>query len=319
MRIMLSTLLVTVWLALPAHAQTQPPEPSPAAAEMLQSMREKGILSEQEYEDLYRRQAKYEEEQRLNESLPGWLQNWTFGGDARMRFERIDRQDLDLHEPLDPKDNAIDLITLKAKGDESRYRTRFRIGAEKKIEDGVTFGFQIATATEFTFSTQFADSLVLADTASFGRTILDHRSQNEDFNGYFQPLQISLSRVYIEYQPTFAPALSLYLGKFANPFVSKYWRDGDRLIWDPDINPSGAAFTYHFDFIPETLWLDSAAGAFILDQHQQINVQCTTAEETTCSQFFPVPDANDPFMLGGQIGLSGRPWENVQLGVRVTF
>src|SRR5262245_47415976 len=70
----------------PADATTtDAAAPSPAAGEMLKSMREKGILSEEEYDDLYRRQAKYEEQQREKNALPGWMQNWTFGGDLRLR------------------------------------------------------------------------------------------------------------------------------------------------------------------------------------------------------------------------------------------
>ena len=86
-----SAALVVALLALGAHAADEkPPEPSPASAEMLKSMREKGILSEEEYEDLYRRQAQYEAKQREEDALPGWMSNWTVGGDLRLRAERID-------------------------------------------------------------------------------------------------------------------------------------------------------------------------------------------------------------------------------------
>src|SRR5262252_2997478 len=84
--------LVSAALAVSsARAEDQkPPEPSPAAAEMLKSMREKGLLSEEEYEELFRRQARFEAEQRAATALPDWLQNWTVGGDLRFRWDRID-------------------------------------------------------------------------------------------------------------------------------------------------------------------------------------------------------------------------------------
>src|SRR5262245_3974232 len=115
-----------------AHADEPAPPvsdaaPSPAAAEMLKSMRQKGILSEAEYDDIYRRQAVYEYEQREREKTPPWFQDWVVGGDVRLRLERIDQGDLHLErvippsqqgkeDTLVPGEDNVDVLNLKAQG-----------------------------------------------------------------------------------------------------------------------------------------------------------------------------------------------------------
>src|SRR5262249_2805351 len=146
----------------------------------------------------------------------------------------------------------------------------------------------------------------LTGNTTFSRTVPDPRSANASFSNYFSPLQIGLDRVYVVYQPSWAPAMKLSVGKFDNPFVSKYWRDADRMVWDPDISPSGVALNYRFDAIPEEVWFESTVGAFILDENNQINVLCSGAVPN-CTPAYPVPDDKDPYMLGGQIGLNVRP------------
>ena len=122
-------------------------EPSPAAAEMLKSMREKGMLTEDEYQELYRRQAKYEAEHEQKNSLPGWLQDWTFGGDFRLRYENRDFGGLGSG-PYIPGQQNVNVVTTPnyAQGRESRFRMRLRLGAEKRVNEQFTFGVRIATS-----------------------------------------------------------------------------------------------------------------------------------------------------------------------------
>src|SRR5262245_60554635 len=124
-----------------AHADDQkPPEPSPAAAEMLRSMREKGLLREEEYEELFRRQARYEAEQHAAYSLPGWLQDWTVGGDLRFRWDRIDyagSAEFPVSQTFVIDNRNVNVTRILEKLgtiDErrDRYRLRVRLGVEKK-------------------------------------------------------------------------------------------------------------------------------------------------------------------------------------------
>ena len=125
------------------------PEPSPASAEMLKSMREKGILSKDEYEDIYRRQAVYEYEEREREKAPAWSQDWMVGGDLRIRFERIDRGDLrPLAGDRARRHGSAGLPRARRghrrlpeqhrQGVRDRMRLRFRIGAERRLGENWT-------------------------------------------------------------------------------------------------------------------------------------------------------------------------------------
>src|SRR5262249_38745018 len=162
------------------------------------------ILTEEEYVRAYQKQAKYEADQHAKDELPGWLQDWTVGGDARLRYEYINRGELDIEEalkpggePLDPEHDAINGLTLKCTGNEDHYRVRFRIGAEKHFDEDFTFGFRIATSQPVTYSSQFADSLALAGNGSFSTTDFDNRSGNVSFDNYFSQLSIALDRIYL--------------------------------------------------------------------------------------------------------------------------
>ena len=92
------------------------PEPSPAAAEMLKSMREKGLLTEDEYEELYRRQAKFEAQQAMKEGVPAWLRDWTFGGDVRFRYDRRDFGALGFDQTYQLGEQNIDVVSTPNRG-----------------------------------------------------------------------------------------------------------------------------------------------------------------------------------------------------------
>lgn len=310
-----------LWNAAPLRAEE--PAPSPAAAEMLKSMREKGVLSEEEYEDLYRRQTKYEAEERMREDTPAWLRDWTVGGDMRLRYERIDYGDLDISQGrpgipgslggIEPGDDAVDLLRNRALGLRERYRLQFRIGAEKRLGEGFSMGFRIATASETTLSSKLGDALT--GNAFRDRTLVDFRSENVTLGDYFSPKGIYLDAAYLRWNPEFAPSFRLTAGKFANPFLSKYFED--RLVWDRDIQPEGLALQYRFDFLPEALWTEMVAGYFLLDEVGAINVSCPTPD--SCSPDFPVQDDRDPFLLAYQAGLHYRFEEFAQVGVRGSY
>lgn len=279
------------------------PEPSPASAEMLKSMREKGLLSEEEFAELWRRQAKYEEEQREHSSLPGWLQNWTVGGDLRIRLERID-----------PNGSATDAqnfnpVTQERIGKTDRMRLRFRIGAERMFSYGVRAGFRIATVNQELMGEE--TSLELLNNQSLA-TNTTHRSENATFKDIFTLKAIGLDRAYIAWQPPFAPAFELWLGKFQNPFVSPYWPT-DFIVFDNDINPEGVALTHSFQFLDGRVWTDAAVGFFVVDE-------VTAATTDVAGNWaFPDPSTRDSFFLGYQLGLNARPLDWLQTGIRGSY
>jgi hypothetical protein len=304
-----------------ARAASDDLAPSPAAAEMLKAMAEKGVISKEEYEDIYRRQAIYETEQREQERIPGWMRDWTVGGDARFRLERIDAGDLQLEEvlggagELEGGDDNVDLLNATAQGRRDRVRLRFRIGAEKRVAESYTVGFRLATSEQITEGSDFGQ----ARGVDFSQDFTDYRSSNVTFGNWFEPKGIYLDRAYLRWNPEAAPTLALSIGKFANPFVSKDF-SGDFMVWDHDINPEGVALQYRFEFLPEELWWDTAAGLFILDENGSITTDSDADGDGFVSPILPDLDDRDAFLWGVQTGfhwaLGGG---GDRLGVRGSF
>jgi Putative porin len=301
-----------------------PPAPSPAAAEMLKSMREKGILSEDEFEDIYRRQAIYEHEEREREKAPPWFQDWTVGGDVRIRMERIDRGDLELSRVIPPSqqglekdlvrgEDNVDFLNNTAEGIRDRMRLRFRIGAERRLGENWTIGFRIATAQEIDLTTDYGNDVTGVD---LSKRVVDYRSSNVTLGNYFEPKGIYLDRAYIQLNPEIAPALKIVAGKFENPFRSKHL-PYDGLVWDEDIQPEGAALKYRFDFLPETWWTEANFGFLVLEEIGSVTVTQTSPGIATTT--LPDLDDRDPYVLAYQLGTYVDTGEWMELGLRGSY
>jgi len=303
----------------PVEPASAGPAPSPAAGEMLTSMREKGLLTEEEYEELYRRQARYEAEREARDGLPGWARNWTFGGDMRLRYERRDFGSLGFDEEYSlGNDNIIvgidDPRAGEGLGVQDRFRLRLRLGAEKLLTDDFTFGFRLATSMETEYGTFFGAGGV----TDYSQTLTsDPRSENFDFGQLFASADIFVDRAYLRWQPSFARTLSVSVGKFGNPFVSEYW-DSDFLVWDNDIQPEGIAAGYRFDFSEDRFWFDGNIAALWVNEVATITLDFDPTDGTATARQ-PDLDDKDAYLWGVQGGLHGRPAEWVQLGGRVSY
>ncbi len=300
------------------------PTPSPAAAEMLKSMREKGILSAEEFDDIYRRQALYEYEEREREKAPPWFQDWTVGGDVRVRLERTDKGDLELSRVIPPSEQGspdflergednVDFLNNKAEGVRDRMRLRFRLGAERRLGENWTVGFRIATAQAIDLSTDYGNDVTGFD---LSKQVVDYRSSNVTLDDYFEPKGIYLDRAYIQLNPAIAPALRIIAGKFENPFRSKYL-PYDGLVWDEDIQLEGAALRYRFDFLPETWWTEANIGFFVLEEVGSVDV--TQVSPGVATVTLPDVDDRDPYLLAYQIGTYADFTERLRAGLRGSY
>ncbi|MFI5317398.1 MAG: putative porin [Myxococcota bacterium] len=301
-----------------AHAaradDAQPPKPSDAAAGMLDAMREKGIISEEEYQDLYKRQAIYEMEQKEASALPGWLQDWTFGGDAAIRFDEINRGgQIHLNTPLFAGKDPVNLTDATASAKRDRFRFRLRLGAERKIGDDFLVGFRIATAQASSFG---------VDTSNFTgvnfsrRYNSDPRSAFVTAGDYNAPKGIGLDRIYIRWQPHQVEGLSIDLGKMENSFVSPNF-SGDILVWDHDISPEGATIQYGLRLFDEHAWVKLRGSYFTVDEVPSATLQQTNVDGQPT--FPPDVDEKDPFMYAAQLDFGGEvtPW--LRAGARVSY
>ena len=132
--------------------------------------------------------------------LDSSIKELKFYGDARFRYQWDEY-------------SAQTLSTSDDKRSLQRERIRLRIGADAKLSDEFTAGFQLSTG-------QTADS----DNQTVG-------SAGE--GGGFGKFPIFISKAYLGWEPI--KGLSGVLGKQANPFYA----NEQGLVWDADINPVG--------------------------------------------------------------------------------
>lgn len=319
-------LAIVSLLAAPfaSRADDPAPEPSPAAAEMLKSMREKGVITEEEYQDLYRRQAKYEAEQRERSELPGWMQDWTVGGDFRLRYDRRDyhhglvKPGQEIFPGRDNVDAEGDPNSLgSATGIQDRGRIRLRIGAEKRLGEGFTFGFRIATAEPITYGS--AACLNGTQCGLFASHLAGNpRSDNVAMGGLWSTKSLFLDRVYVRWEPDFVSGLELRAGRFANPFATSRFT-GDNLVWDPDLNPEGLAAQYHFEVVPQALWVDATGALFLLNDVASATTSNILDAKGAVRSFFPLLDERDPYMWGAQLAVTGQPIEWARATLRASY
>jgi hypothetical protein len=289
-----------------------PPEASPASAEMLKSMHEKGILTDEQYEDIYRRQAQYEQKQREESSLPGWVKNWSVGGDLRLRLERQDwREPIVVPDRvLTPNPDNVNLNTGKAIERRDRARVRLRVGAEKELMEGLDVGFRFVTSQGTTFGTQNGAPVANFTTVAVG----DPRSANVTLGDYFSPKNTYFDRAFLRYSPWFAKNLTFTGGKIPNPFVSGNFPDN--LVWDNDIQPEGAAATYHFDILPEYFWSDTRASWFSIAEVGEVDIDAAAAPILST---LPTLDEHDPYMYAVQQEFTGQPEPWLRVGGRASY
>lgn len=102
-----------------------------------------------------------------------------------------------------------------AASDRVRHRLRGRFGLDAKVSDSIAVGLQIAT--------------------SEGR---DSRSTNSTLDAASQQEEIGLDLAYVDWAPR--AGMLLTLGKQKQP----WFKAGNSLFFDSDVNPEGAAFLY---------------------------------------------------------------------------
>ena len=292
----------------------QPPKPSDATAGMLEAMREKGILTEEEYEDLYKRQALYEMEQREKDALPAWIKGWTFGGDATFRYDNIDRGgQLKIGKNLNPVNDPVDLVNGQASAERARLRLRLRVGAEHTVGEDFLVGFRIATAQASAFGT---DSLGGFDFSRHFNS--DPRSAFVTLGDYFAPKGIALDRMYITFAPHQVPGLTATAGKMQNPFVSQDF-SSDFMVWDNDISTEGVQLGYGMRLFDERAWIKLHGGYYMIDEVPAATVIIPVTPGTPSPTTFPDIDEKDPFMYAWQLDVGVDITPTVRFGNRFSF
>jgi hypothetical protein len=176
-----------------------------------------------------------------------WASRIRFKGDLRIRSDRLESETVFGSGPDAEVGDAAD---------RDRPRFRARLGAEAKVTDSTKVGFGLASGDG------------------------DPRSSNQTFTNANSAKSVYIDLAYADW--AFAPGARLVLGKQKQP----YWRTGQSLFFDADVNPEGAAFTY------ERGVFFGSAYAWMLQENYSSD---------------PAGRNADPHLLGAQAGLA-FPW-----------
>jgi hypothetical protein len=179
---------------------------------LLDALVKKGVLSDQEAEDIRASEAKdYATTSAGKLTLSDHITQLKLYGDARFRYEYLDE------EPQTVQNLAAAGGRHSSTTDRNRYR--IRVGADYTFTDNFKAGFELESNTA-------------GDSA------------NQSFGSEFGKFPIDVGLIYLQWKPF--SWVTLTGGKMRNPI---YTTD---LMWDPDINPEGgaevASWTFPIDF-----------------------------------------------------------------------
>jgi hypothetical protein len=141
-----------------------------------------------------------------------WASRIKFKGDLRVREEYIGRERVTGKAPTTTTPSTL---AVEDAADLWRTRFRFRLGAEAKVTDNSKVVFQISSGDG------------------------DPRSTNQTFTEESSGKGIYITQAYADWK--FWEGANLLLGKQPLPF----WRPGQSLFWDGDVNPEAVAVTYN--------------------------------------------------------------------------
>jgi hypothetical protein len=208
----------------PVHAQD---------SALLDALVKKGVLSDQEAEDIRASDAKdYSMTAASKISLASSIKTITFYGDLRLRYEMRDGTT-----PSGFTGNGGKLLTASDSQDDNRWRYRLRFGLKGTLYDNFFFGLRASTNPNYDRS---------------GNVTFGHSDAAGPF-GKDQNL-LALDQVYLGWHAT--SDITLTGGQMPNPFYTT------SMIWDDNLNPAGAAEQWDHTF-DENWEAFATAGQFV--------------------------------------------------------
>ncbi len=176
-----------------------------------------------------------------------WASRIKFKGDLRVRSDRLESEYVA---------GSGETAEVKDAADRDRPRFRARLAAEATVTETVKVGFGLASGDG------------------------DPRSSNQTFTNANSTKSVYIDLAYADW--AFAPGARMMLGKQKQP----YWRSGQSLFFDNDINPEGVAVNYG-----RGVFFGSAYGWMLQENFTQD----------------PAGRNQDPHVFGAQAGLA-LPW-----------
>ena len=207
----------------PAHAQD---------SALLDALVKKGVLSDQEAEDIRASEAKdYNMTAASKISLSSSIKSITFYGDLRLRYEMRDGTT-----PAGFTGSGGKPLGTGDSEDDNRWRYRLRFGIKGTLYDNFFFGIRAATNPTYDRS---------------GNVTFGHSDGAGPF-GKGQNL-LALDQVYLGWHAT--SDFTLTGGQMPNPFYTT------SMVWDDNLNPAGAAEQYDHTF--DNVEVFATAGQFV--------------------------------------------------------
>lgn len=202
--------------------------------------------------------------------IPAWTTKIKLGGDFRLRYQNdffdgngggFDTGNGTFVKP----DKTTELYNSTI--DRQQLRIRARLNLTAKVNDEVEVGLGLATGNT---TNPVSTNATLGDSLNKKNFLLDLG--------------------YLKWSPV--KELTLWGGRFANPWF------GSDLVWDPDVNFDGVAFTYRPQFTP-ALGMFLTGGAFPI---QEVELS-----------------AHDKWLYAGQLGMQYRMEEKLTGTLAVAF
>ncbi len=243
----------------PAHAQ----QGSASNSALLDALVKKGVLSDQEAEDINMQEEKqYSSTAASKIQMPSSIKTITFYGDLRLRYE--------LREGSTPSGYTGTGGALLTHGDTqtmSRWRYRLRVGLKGDLYDNFFYGLRASSNPYYDRS----------GNVNFGAS---------DSGGEFGKGRniLAIDQVYLGWKPT--SDITLIGGQMPQPLYTT------NMVWDDNLNPTGAAEKWDHTF-DNGLEAFVTAGQFVYAASNGNGIVNALGS----------PDASTTFMFAEQVGI----------------
>lgn len=209
-------------------------------------------------------------------ALPSWMRRLSIDGDVRVRLQAEDWDVNNFYQSVYDNYGQQTLSPAWAPDltNTTNGRTRLTLRARLGVSSDLGYGFK----TGIRLSTGSAGPVSTSQTLGGG-------------DGHESKYSIFVDRAWLQWTP-FEPDLTLYAGRFANPFF------GGDLVWPDDLNVDGVATSYKYKF-NDANRVFATAGVFPLQEFQ-------TA-------------AKDKWLYGVQLGADFKPGAASQLSVGLGY
>ena len=240
----------------PANAQ------APGDSALLDALVKKGVLSDQEAEDIRAEDDKaWTSTSASKITLASSIKTIQFYGDLRLRYELRDGTT-----PAGFTGSGGAYNQRADTQDRNAWRYRLRFGVRGELYDNFFYGIRLATNPNYDRS---------------GNVTFGHSDAAGPF-GKDQSL-LSVDQVYLGYKPT--SDFTLTGGQMPNPFYTT------NLVWDDNLNPAGAAEQFDHTFGDFEVFAN--AGQFVYQAAAGNAISNGLGNNTTFA---------NTFMFGEQIG-----------------